>query len=120
LDNCGSKLGIITGIFFNLNAAETSPEIQKLAREISPIITSHSNDVLLDAVLFDKVNRVYQQRDSLQLDEEQKTLLDKTYKSFVRNGANLNENDKMRLRDIDKDLSQLGLRFGENVLEETN
>ena len=120
LDSCGSRLGIITGIFFNLNAAETNAEIQKLAREISPLITSHSNDVLLDAILFDKVKAVYQQRERLQLDEEQRTLLDKTYKSFVRNGANLNEDEKIRLREIDKNLSQLGLRFGENVLEETN
>jgi len=120
LDNSGSRLGIITGIFFNLNAAETNQEIQKLAREISPIITSHSNDVLLDADLFDRVNTVHQQRDTINLDEEQRTLLDKTYKSFVRNGANLGEADKIRLREIDKDLSQLGLRFGENVLEETN
>ncbi len=120
LDDCGSRLNIVTGIFFNLNAAETNPEIQKLAREISPIVTSHSNDILLDAGLFDKVRTVYQQKDNLQLDEEQRTLLDKTYKSFVRNGANLNESDKERLREIDAELSQLGLQFGENVLEETN
>jgi peptidyl-dipeptidase Dcp len=120
LDNCGSRLNIVTGIFFNLNAAETNPEIQKLAREISPIVTSHSNDILLDTVLFERVKAVYQQKDWLQLDEEQSTLLDKTYKSFVRNGANLNDNDKVRLREIDAELSQLGLQFGENVLEETN
>jgi peptidyl-dipeptidase Dcp len=120
LDNCGSRLNIVTGIFFNLNAAETNPEIQKLARDISPIITSHSNDILLDEVLFEKVKAVYEQKDSLQLDEEQTTLLEKTYKSFVRNGANLDENDKAKLRDIDTELSQLGLQFGENVLEETN
>lgn len=120
LDNCGSRLNIVTGIFFNLNAAETNPEIQKLAREISPIITSHSNDILLDEVLFAKVKGVYDQKDSLQLDEEQRTLLEKTYKSFVRNGANLDESGKTRLREIDTELSQLGLQFGENVLEETN
>src|SRR5690606_19939855 len=68
LDDCGSRLNIVTGIFFNLNAAETNPEIQKLAREISPIITSHSNDILLDEVLFEKVKAVYEQKDTLQLD----------------------------------------------------
>jgi peptidyl-dipeptidase Dcp len=120
LDEAGSKLNIISGIFFNLNAAETNPEIQQLAREISPLITSHSNDILLDTILFDKVDSVFQQKQSLGLDEEQTTLLDKTYKSFVRNGARLNDADKIRLREIDKDLSQLGLQFGENVLEETN
>ncbi|HLT06225.1 MAG TPA: M3 family metallopeptidase [Cyclobacteriaceae bacterium] len=120
LDNSGSRLNIVTGIFFNLNAAETNPEIQKLAREISPLVTSHSNDILLDPILFDKVKAVYQQKDSLQLDEEQCTLLEKTYKAFVRNGANLNEDAKTRLREIDVALSQLSLQFGENVLEETN
>lgn len=120
LDNTGGRLNIISGIFFNLNAAETNAEIQKLAREISPIITSHSNDVLLDAALFSKVNSVYQQKSKLNLDEEQQTLLDKTFKSFVRNGANLDDDKKQLLRDIDKELSQLGLQFGENVLEETN
>ena len=120
LDNTGGRLNIISGIFFNLNAAETNADIQRLAREISPLITSHSNDVLLDAVLFSKVNSVYQQRSKLNLDEEQQTLLDKTFKSFVRNGANLNDDKKQLLRDIDKELSQFGLQFGENVLEETN
>lgn len=120
LDNAGARLNIIAGIFFNLNAAETNEEIQKLAREISPIITSHSNDVLLDAALFQKVEAVYQQKDNLKLEEEQQTLLDKTFRSFIRNGANLNEVDKIRLREIDKELSRLGLKFGENVLGETN
>lgn len=120
LDGCGARLNIISGIFFNLNAAETSPEIQKLAREISPLITSHSNDILLDPELFAQVNAVYQQKHSLGLDEEQTTLLDKTYRSFVRNGARLNKEDKSRLREIDKELSKLSLQFGENVLEETN
>jgi len=120
LDNTGARLNVISGIFFNLNAAETNAEIQKLAREISPIITSHSNDVLLDAALFSKVNAVYQMKEQLSLDEEQQTLLDKTYKSFVRNGANLSDDKKQVLREIDKELSQLGLQFGENVLEETN
>lgn len=120
LDNSGTKLNVISGIFFNLNAAETNPEIQKLAREISPLITSHNNDILLDPDLFEKVNSVHQQKENLSLDEEQQTLLDKTYRSFVRNGANLKARDKTRLREIDKELSQLGLQFGENVLEETN
>lgn len=120
LDDTGARLSTIAGIFFNLNAAETNPEIQKLAKEISPLITSHSNDILLDGALFEKVKAVYQRKESLQLDEEQSTLLDKTYKSFARNGANLNDDDKIRLREIDKELSQLSLQFGENVLEETN
>src|SRR5665811_1143034 len=94
LDNTGTRLNIVAGIFFNLNAAETNEEIQKLAREISPIITSHSNDILLDSALFQKVDAVYQQKDNLNLGEEEQTLLDKSYRSFIRNGAKLNEQDK--------------------------
>ena len=120
LDRSGERLDIVSSIFFNLNAAETNDDIQKLAREISPILTAYSNDILLDQELFALVDEVYQQKAVLDLDEEQETLLDKTYKSFVRNGANLSEEDKQKLREIDKELSQKSLAFGENVLAETN
>ncbi|MFD2035266.1 M3 family metallopeptidase [Belliella marina] len=120
LDHAGDKLNIISGIFFNLNSAETNYQIQALAREISPLLTAHGNDVLLDEELFQKIQQVYDQKEQLNLNEEQETLLDKTYKSFVRNGAKLNEKQKSQLRDIDNKLSQLGLKFGENVLAETN
>ncbi|MBT0811796.1 M3 family metallopeptidase [Litoribacter ruber] len=120
MDNAGEKLNVISSIFFNLNSAETNDDIQKLAREISPLLTAYSNDILLDKELFDKVDAVHQLKDKLSLDEEQQMLLTKTYKSFVRNGANLNEEDKTKLREIDKELSQLSLQFGENVLAETN
>ncbi|MBN7815781.1 M3 family metallopeptidase [Algoriphagus pacificus] len=120
LDRSGKHLGIVSSIFFNLNAAETNPELQQLAREISPLLTQHSNDILLDQKLFQKVASVYESKDELSLNAEQNTLLDKTYKSFVRNGAKLNETDGEILRKIDQELAQLSLKFGENVLEETN
>lgn len=120
LDHAGDKLNFISSIFFNLNAAETKEEIQVLARKISPLLTAHGNDILLDAALFDRINQVYNQKEQLNLSEEQATFLDKTYKSFVRNGAKLNEEEKLQLRKIDNELSQLSLKFGENVLEETN
>ncbi|MEX2569485.1 MAG: M3 family metallopeptidase [Cyclobacteriaceae bacterium] len=120
LEQSGTRLSTVAGIFFNLNAAETNDEIQELAREISPLLSAHTNDVLLDEVLFEKVKNVRQQKDQLALNVEQQTLLDKSYKSFIRNGALLDEKDKKRLRQIDQELSQLGLRFGENVLNETN
>jgi peptidyl-dipeptidase Dcp len=120
LDRSGEKLNIISAIFFNLNSAETNDTIQSLAREISPLLTAHSNDILLDEELFNRIQQVYEQREALRLTEEQKTLLDKTYKAFVRNGAKLDDAQKERLREIDKELSQLGLKFGENVLAETN
>ena len=120
LDHAGDRLNIISGIFYNLNAAETNEQIQALAREISPLLTAHGNDILLDDALFGKIQEVYDQKDKLGLNEEQETLLEKTYKSFVRNGAKLDEDQKNQLREIDKDLSQLSLKFGENVLAETN
>lgn len=120
LDQSGEKLNVISSIFFNLNSAETNDQIQVLAREISPLLTAHGNDVLLDEALFANIQFVYEQRDKLTPTEEQKTLLEKTYKGFVRNGAKLDEIQKQRLREIDAELSQLGLKFGENVLAETN
>ncbi|MDE0558880.1 M3 family metallopeptidase [Algoriphagus sp. NF] len=120
LDRAGEKLGVIAGIFFNLNSAETNEEIQKLAREISPLLTEHSNDILLDKELFERVEQVHSQKEQLNLSPEQETLLSKTYKSFVRNGANLNEEDSQKLRKIDQELAQLSLKFGEHVLAETN
>ena len=120
LDRAGEHLNTISAIFFNINAAETNEEIQALAREISPLITAHSNDILLDQALFQNIEKVHQKKDQLQLTEEQQTLLEKTYKAFVRNGARLNEKEKARLREIDQELAQLSLKFGENVLAETN
>lgn len=120
LDNAGEKLNIVSSVFFNLNSAETNEEIQRLAQEISPLLTAHSNDILLDEQLFSLIGQVYAQRENLGLTPEQKTLLDKTYKAFVRNGANLNDDQKARLREIDRELSTLSLKFGENVLAETN
>lgn len=120
LDQSGKLLGRISAIFFNLNSAETNDEIQKLAREISPLLTSHGNDILLDSILFERIAQVYNQRQELKLTPEQMTLVEKTYKSFVRNGAKLTEEESGKLREIDQELAQASLRFGENVLEETN
>ena len=120
LEFSGQQLGRATSIFFNLNSAETSEEIQKIAQEISPLLTEFGNDITLNQDLFKKVKAVYSTKDSLNLSTEQQTLLDKKYKSFSRNGANLNESDKTKLRDIDKKLAQLKLKFGENILAETN
>jgi peptidyl-dipeptidase Dcp len=120
LDQSGKKLGVISTIFFNLNSAETNDEIQKLAREISPLLTDHSNDILLDQELFQRVAQIYETRESLNLSAEQNTLLEKTYKSFVRNGAKLTGEDAGKLRQIDQEMAQLSLKFGENVLAETN
>ncbi|WP_129749273.1 M3 family metallopeptidase [Flavobacterium beibuense] len=116
----GNMLERTSSIFFNLHSAETNDEIQKTAMEVSPMLSEFSNDIRLNKELFARVKAVYDSKDSLDLTIEQVTLLDKKYKSFARNGANLPEDKKTRLREIDKELSQLSLRFGENVLAETN
>ena len=120
LDFTGEKLGRITSIFFNLNSAETSDEIQKIAKEISPWLSEFKNDMILNEALFKKVKAVYDTKSVLKLTPEQSMLLEKQYKGFARNGANLNETDKAELRKIDTELSKLSLQFGENVLAETN
>ena len=120
LEFSGQQLERITSIFFNLNAAETNDEIQKTAQEISPLLSEFSNDITLNQTLFERIKAVYIQKHQLKLTTEQSTLLDKKYKSFSRNGANLNDEDKIKLREIDKKLSSLKLKFGENVLADTH
>ncbi|MEM6893747.1 MAG: M3 family metallopeptidase [Bacteroidota bacterium] len=120
LEYSGKKLDRISSIFFNLNAAETNPEMQQIAQEVSPLLSQFSNDINLNQTLFERIKQVYENRQTRNLNEEQNTLLEKRYKSFSRNGANLGEDDKKRLREIDASLAQLKLKFGENVLAETN
>ncbi|SHI88581.1 peptidyl-dipeptidase Dcp [Arenibacter nanhaiticus] len=120
LDFSGQQLDRISSVFFNLNSAETNAEIQKIAQEVSPLLTEFSNDITLNQDLFQRIKTVYEQKESLDLTPEESTLLDKRYKSFSRNGANLPEEKKKRLREIDAELAKLKLQFGENVLAETN
>lgn len=120
LEFSGQILDRITSIFFNLNSAETSDEIQKIAQEVSPLLTELANDITLNADLFNRIKLVYDQRETLNLTTEQSTLLEKKYKGFSRNGALLAEDKKTRLREIDAELAKLKLTFGENVLAETN
>jgi len=115
----GLALDRLTAMFFNLNSAETNDALQAEAQRISPLLTEYSNDIRLNEALFKRVKTVYDQRENLSLTAEQQTLLEKTYKSFTRNGANLSLDDKGRLREIDKQLATLKLKFSENVLAET-
>src|SRR5690606_37414031 len=94
LDFSGQALDRLSSIFFNLNSAETNDEIQRIAQEVSPMLTAFSNDITLDPELFRKIKAVHDNKDSLQLTAEQKTLLDRKYKNFVRNGALLPEDKK--------------------------
>lgn len=120
LDNTGEKLDRITSIFFNLNSAETNEKIQAIAKEISPWLSEFKNDMILNTALFNKVKAVYDQKEELSLTPEQQMLLEKQYKGFARNGANLNEEQKLKLRKLDASLAKLSLQFGENVLADTN
>jgi len=120
LDFSGQILDRISSVFFNLNSAETNDEIQKIAQEVSPLLSEFSNDITLNQELFKRVQSVYRIKKELNLTTEQDTLITKKYKSFVRNGANLNEKDKSKLRELDTKLATLKLKFGENVLAETN
>jgi len=120
MEFAGEKISSVSSILFNLNSAETNEKIQEVAREASPILSEFGNEIWQNADLFDRVKKVYNQKHELTLDSEQEMLLTKTYKSFIRNGADLNDKDKARFKEITKKLSQLSLTFGENVLAETN
>ena len=120
LEFSGDALDRLSSVFFNLNSAETCEEMQKIAQEVSPLLTEFSNDITLNEDLFKRIKSVYEQKDSLNFSPEQATLLDKKFKSFSRNGALLSEDKKLKLREIDTELAKLKLTYGENVLAETN
>lgn len=116
----GEKLDIVSNIFFNLNSAETNDEIQKIAQEVSPLLTEFSSKISQNQKLFERIKKVYNEREKYDLNEEQQTLLTETYKGFVRSGALLNDDDKKKLEKINIDLSMKSLQFGQNVLASTN
>ena len=116
----GEQLEVVSGIFFNLNSAETNDEIQKIAQEVSPILTEYSARISQNEKLFAKIKKVFDEKEKYNLNEEQEMLLTETYKGFVRSGALLNEQDKEKFKNISIELSKKSLQFGENVLAETN
>lgn len=120
LEFIGQDVQELSSIFFNLNSAETTDEIQALAPEFSAKLTAYGNDVALNEELFLRVKSVWDRKDDFELNVEQQTVLEKAYLGFVRNGALLNEEQKQELRQIDEQLSKASLKFGENVLAETN
>lgn len=120
LDFSAKKLSRINAVFYHLNAAETTDNLQQIAKEISPLLSEYSSDIKLNDKLFERIKTVYHMRSELKLNPEQLMLLEKTFKSFSRNGALLSKNDKEKLRGIDKQLAALTLQFGQNVLAENN
>ena len=120
LEFSGRRLDRISNIFFNLNEAHTNDTMQALALELSPMLTEFSNDVSLDPKLFARVKAVYDRRESLGLNAEQRRLLEKTYKGFARSGAALSDGDKKIYRELTARLSELSLQFNQNSLAATN
>ena len=120
LENAGKLLDRVTTVMFNLMSAETCDELDAIAEKMMPELSEHSNNISLNSELFARIKHVYERRDSLGLSPEEKTLLEKTYDGFTRNGANLSDEDKEKFRKCSMELSSLTLRFSQNHLKETN
>jgi len=120
MEKSGDFLNTVTNVFYGLTGSMSDDKMRALAKEISPKLSALSDDIALNEKLFSRVKSVYDKKEQLNLRAEQLTLLETTYKSFVRGGANLNEDDKSTLRGLNKELSVLSLKFGENLLSETN
>ncbi|MGB0895220.1 MAG: M3 family metallopeptidase, partial [Parashewanella sp.] len=116
----GNLVTKVASVFYNLTSADTTPELQKISKKVSPMLSSLSDDIYLNDKLFQKVKAVYEQRKLLNLTTAQAILLEDTYKSFSRGGANLNEADKAKLRELNAKIGKLNLQFGDNLLAETN
>jgi peptidyl-dipeptidase Dcp len=119
-ERTGVLLDKVNYVFLELQGANTNDEIQKIAKEVAPLLAKHKDDINLNEKLFQRVKSVHEKRATLGLNAEQSKLLDDMYKNFVRGGANLAPEKKDRFRQINEELSLLGLKFDENVLKETN
>lgn len=120
MDHSGIFLSDVSSVFYSLLSAETSPELQAIARDLSPLLSAHNDNISLNEKLFARVKAVYEQRAKLTLTPEENFLLENTYKGFIRSGALLDASGKARLRQLNSELGLLGLKFGENLLAETN
>ena len=120
LEISGERLGVISTILFNINSAETSKEVQEAARDMAPLLTRFSNDITLNEKLFDRIKTIHDNSSDADLNGEQRMLLDRKYKGFIKGGVNLRGEQRERFRLISEELSKLSLKFEENVLEETN
>ena len=120
LEHSGKFLDRVSTIFSNLLSAETTDELDNLAQKLMPVLSTHTNDIKLDEKLFARVKFVYEQKEKLNLSEEQEKLLTDTYEDFARNGANLNEPEKQKYRQLTEQLSLASLKYSRNLLKETN
>ncbi len=120
LEKSGSLLRKVVDVFYVLNGCMTNDNMQKIAKEVAPMMAKHMDEIRMNPELFKKVKAVYESREKLNLNQEQKKLVEKYYKDFVRGGANLDDAKKARLMEINQELSLLSVKFGENVLKEEN
>lgn len=120
LEKSGELLRNVSTVFFNLTSANTNPDLEGISRQIAPKMAQNSDDIYLNPTLFNRVKTVYEKRATLKLTPEQLRLLEKTYKAFVRSGANLDAAKQSRMREINKELSLLTVKFGQHLLAETN
>jgi len=119
-DRSGRLLDKVAGAFYPVNSANTTPELQAVNREVAPLLTEHQDKITLDPKVFDRVKAVWENRESMNLTKPQMTLLERTYKNFIRSGADLPEDKKEELKEINQRLSSLSVQFGDNLLAETN
>jgi peptidyl-dipeptidase Dcp len=119
-DKSGQMLTRVSRVFFNMNSANTNDQIQALARELSPMLSKHRDDIAMNEKLFQKIKAVYEKRNESKLDSSQIRVVEKYYRDFERNGANLSKEDQEKLRKINEELSSLSVKFSENILAETN
>lgn len=120
LEHSGELLSRVSGVFSNLMSAHTNDTLQEIARDIVPRLSGHGDDILFNGALFARIEAVYAQRESLDLDAEGRTLLERTYRAFVRGGAHLDGAAKQELRQLNEELAVLSLNFRDNLLSETN
>jgi peptidyl-dipeptidase Dcp len=120
MEKTGELLNKVSRIFFHLNDADTSDTRKAIANDVTPLLSKHRNSISLNEKLFQRVKAVHEDKDKLNLNLEQKKLLEETYKAFVRSGANLKPEEKERVKKINEELSVLGLKFSNNLLSETN
>ena len=120
LEISGRLIGKVGYVFYNLLSSNTNEYMQQISEEVAPLLSKNSDDIILNENLFERVKTVYYEKEKQNLTVEQSKLIEETYKDFVRNGANLKEEHKERLRKINEELSVLTLKFSDNILRETN
>ena len=120
MEKSGKLLTKVSNVFYNLNSANTNDEMQKIAKTVAPMLSKHNDDINLNEKLFARVKTIFNEKDKLDLTTEQKTVLKNYYDDFIRGGANLTNEHKEKFRKINEELSLLSLKFGENMLKETN